>query len=758
MHAANNEAYLALPVANTLDLGGSSLLGKSSYTFPSITHTLPTSRFYHLFLLKSKFLFTRSCILLLLVLMLTTMKSRKRVAVDQLDNANAVPGGKAFYPASRMKPVATDTNLSPPPSPTSPRKFKAPIGMEQIFAFSPKPTVVLDRELHVIVASAACLKLFNLDSAIGRGFLELVGKVLAPTDFAVTARLLQDSIRTREPRRTEPLLGSALPGYWRLEIAPIYDGDELLYLVVEAQDASEEVQRQLQHYAQLSTAETYKILVSTLRDYAIFMLDPKGCIATWNTGAMLLKQYTQEEVIGRHFSTFYSEEDRRARKPERELEIALRDGKVEDEGWRVRKDGTRFWANVIITPVYRDGELRGFSKVTRDLTERKGSEARLIAAYEEASKMKSDFLANMSHEIRTPMHGMLSALGLLNETDLTTEQRELTDIIDESGAILLQVINDILDYSKLSSGSFSIGKDVMNMAEIVAAVRRCVNIGSKDLQCEVELDHRLPTFVQGDPLRYRQVVQNLVSNAIKFTERGYVRVKVVVAGEDDTSYDIRTEVIDTGIGVSQEAENVLFTPFAQLDNSSTKRYKGTGLGLSICKSLAELMGGTIGFARNPDHQGSIFYFTLRLNKVDAVPTTPRDVALPDLSLKDLSEHKQLLLVEDNAINQTIMVRQLRAFGFEKVDVASDGAEAVRSIQAKPLTYSLILMDISMPVMDGVTATKKIRSLGHTVPIIAMTANALKGDEETYLAEGMNDYVAKPVDKRLLTNALLRWLR
>ncbi|KAL6249564.1 hypothetical protein RBB50_003417 [Rhinocladiella similis] len=687
------------------------------------------------------------------------MSSRKRVAVDQLEDARPVPGGKAFYPASLMKPLATDSNLSPPPSPTSPRKFKTPVGMERIFALSPKPTVVLDGELHVIVASAACLRLFSLDSAIGRDFLDIVGKSLAPTDFAVTARLLQDAIRTREPQRTEPLLGSVLPGYWRIEIAPIYDGDELLYLVVEAQDASEEVQRQLQHYAQLSAAETYKILVSTLRDYAIFMLDTKGCIATWNTGAMLLKQYTQEEIVGRHFSTFYSEEDRKARKPERELEIALRDGKVEDEGWRVRKDGSRFWANVIITPVYRDGELRGYSKVTRDLTERKGAEARLIAAYEEASKMKSDFLANMSHEIRTPMHGMLSALGLLNETGLTTEQRELTDIIDESGAILLQVINDILDYSKLSSGSFSISKDVINMAEIVTAVRRCVNIGSKkDLQCEVEFDHRLPTFVQGDPLRYRQVVQNLVSNAIKFTERGYVRVKVVVAGEDDSSYDIRTEVIDSGIGVSQEAENVLFTPFAQLDNSSTRKYKGTGLGLSICKSLAELMGGTIGFARNLDQQGSIFYFTLKLNKVDAVPATPRDVVLPDLSLKDLSEHKQLLLVEDNAINQTIMVRQLRAFGFEKVDVASDGAEAVRLIQAKPLTYGLILMDISMPVMDGVTATKRIRSLGHTVPIIAMTANALKGDEETYLAEGMNDYVAKPVDKRLLTNALLRWLR
>ncbi|KIW61031.1 hypothetical protein PV05_01197 [Exophiala xenobiotica] len=631
--------------------------------------------------------------------------------------------------------------------------------MERIFALSPKPTAVLDKELRIIAASDAYQKLFNADPALGKNLFDVVGKVLAPTDYAVIVRLVQDAIDTRKQQRSEPLLGSTLPGYWRIEIIPIYDGDELLYVVAEGHDATEEVQRQLQHYAQLSVAETYQILVNTLRDYAVFMLDPSGCIATWNTGAMLLKQYTQDEIVGRHFSTFYSEEDRRAKKPERELEIALRDGKVEDEGWRVKKDGSRFWANVIITPIYRDGELRGFSKITRDLTERKAAEARLIAAYEEASKLKSDFLANMSHEIRTPMHGMLSALGLLNETGLTTEQKELTEIIDESGAVLLQVINDILDYSKLSSGSFSISTDIMNVADIVAAVRRCFNIGSKaDFKFEVELDRRLPTFAHCDPLRYRQVVQNLVSNAIKFTERGYVRVKVVVADEDESSYNIRTEVIDTGIGVADGTENVLFTPFAQLDNSSTKRYKGTGLGLSICKSLAELMGGTIGFAQNPEQRGSIFHFTVKMNKIDAAPVPPRDVTSPDVSLKELAQHKHLLLVEDNAINQTIMVRQLHAFGFEKVDVAGDGAEAVHLIKSKPLTYSLVLMDISMPVMDGVTATKQIRALGHNVPIIAMTANALKGDEETYLAEGMNDYVAKPVEKRVLTQALLRWLR
>lgn len=687
------------------------------------------------------------------------MKFRKRVAVEDPEDATATTIRQPHVSALPVKPIASD-HISPLPSPSSSRPCKTSPGMERIFALSPTPTAVLDKDLRVLTVSAGYEKLFKakLEQCQGRRFLDLMADMLMPQYCAIAARLLQDAVESRTDQRSEPMLGSALPGYWRLQMVPIYDGDELLYILVEGQDANEEVQRSLDHYAQLSSAETYRILVSTLRDYAIFLLDPKGYIVTWNTGAMLLKQYTQDEIIGRHFSTFYSDDDRKAKKPDRELELALRDGKVEDEGWRFKKDGSRFWANVIITPVYREGELSGFSKITRDLTERKAGEARLIAAYEEASKLKSDFLANMSHEIRTPMHGMLSALALLIDTGLTPEQKELADIIDESGSILLQVINDILDYSKLSSGSFSITKEVMNIAEIVAAVRRCFNIGSKaDLRFEVDLDPHLPKFAYGDPLRYRQVLQNLVANAIKFTEHGYVRVRVLVTEEDEASFTVRTEVIDTGIGVSPDYENFLFTPFSQLDNFATKRFKGTGLGLSICKSLAELMGGVIGFIRNPEGQGSLFHFTLKINKLDAAPT-PRNVISPEVNLKDVAQQKQILLVEDNAINQTIMVRLLRGFGFEKVDVANDGAEGVKVIQQKPLAYGLILMDISMPVMDGVTATQKIRALGLNLPIIAMTANALKGDEERYLAHGMNDYVPKPVDRRLLTEVLLRWLQ
>jgi osomolarity two-component system sensor histidine kinase TcsA len=473
-------------------------------------------------------------------------------------------------------------------------------------------------------------------------------------------------------------------------------------------------------------------------------------------------------VIGKHFSNFYGQEDRDNGKPERELRDALRDGRVEDEGWRYRKDGSRFWANVVITSVYKDDVLLGFSKVTRDLTERKQAESELIAAYEDASRLKSEFLANMSHEIRTPMHGMLSALTLLLDTRLDPEQLELTKVIEESGEILLQVINDILDYSKLASGCFSISHDIINVPEIVQSVFR-----SHQKTCHVPLestlDPRLPSAAEGDPLRYRQIVQNLLSNAVKFTETGYVRIHATLQDEDESSFTILTEIIDSGIGIPAGQGGSLFTPFTQFDNSATKRYKGTGLGLSICKSLAELMGGHIGFRPNPDGSGSIFWFTAKLRKVKEIAQLEvlreklEDLSspMPKLPLQEIQEaavDKRVLLAEDNPINQKVMLKLLARMGFDNVDLAADGREAVRLSTDSTKAYDFILMDINMPILDGVQATREIRKAGLHVPIIAMTANALKGQKESYIAKGMTAYVAKPVDRKLLVKLLMSCLQ
>jgi osomolarity two-component system, sensor histidine kinase TcsA len=644
---------------------------------------------------------------------------------------------------------------------------------QSFFTLTPIPTVILDPSIRILQASASFLSLHNLttEECTGANLYELVAdKRLVPE--ATSVRHAIETARATNKVYTSEAIptvndGKTASQYWSLRAVPALSDGSLRYLSLELQETTREQTGQISS-DQLDTNDTYRILVETVKDYAIFMLDTEGKVKTWNAGAALLKGYKKEEIVGKHFSSFYTVEDIIAEKPRKEIEICLREGKVEDESWRLRKDGTRFWANVMITTVYRNGVHIGFSKVTRDLTERKAAESRLIAAYEDAAKLKSAFLANMSHEIRTPMHGMLSALTLLMDTNLTPEQRDLTDIIEDSGGILVDVINDILDYSKLASGTFSVNSDIISIPDIIrSVVRGSQTLLKPGVSLDVSLDPMLCEPVQGDPLRFRQVIANLVSNAVKFTETGSIQVRSSVTKEDDTSYTVRTEVRDTGIGVAPSISPALFRPFTQFDTSSTKRYRGTGLGLSISKSLAELMGGAIGFYPNPDTHGSVFWFLVKVAKVHptnsiSVLEKGREVTSitclnPLDALKEVASSKRLLVAEDNLINQKVIIMILRGLGFKTIDTAIDGAQAVQLAKQNAIIYDLILMDISMPVLDGIAATGEIRTAGLHVPIVAMTANALKGDMDLYLSKGMNDYVSKPVDRQILAEVLLRWL-
>ncbi|KAL5388922.1 hypothetical protein DPSP01_002629 [Paraphaeosphaeria sporulosa] len=638
-----------------------------------------------------------------------------------------------------------------------------------IFRYTPIPTFVLDASLHVTHVSDSYCSVSSIptrEQLLGAHIDELSAKATIPSN-SLSHRGIRVAQDTTEPSIFYESIDDRI---WTLRTVPVIRDGTICCFLMEVQDTTEAHQKQLELEEQLYTNETFKILVDTISDYAIFMLSPQGNIATWNVGAQAFKGYTKSEIIGKHFSNFYSKEDRDNGKPARELRDALRNGACEDEGWRIRKDGSRFWANVVITPVYKDGELLGFSKITRDLSERKKAESKLIAAYEEASQLKSEFLANMSHEIRTPMHGMLSALTLLLDTQLNPEQLDLTRIVQESGEVLLHVINDILDYSKLASGSFSISHDIISVPDIISSVFRAHQKSIKaDITLEKYIDPKLPVAAEGDNIRYRQVVENLVSNASKFTEQGYIRLRATQQHEDDTKHTVLIEVIDTGIGVPLIASKSLFTPFTQFDNSATKRYKGTGLGLSICKSLVELMGGNIGYRPNPEGTGSVFWFTAQLkrvehsNQLDFIQNRLNNVSLstsptPALNrLRILANERRVLLAEDNAINRKVMIKILVGMGFNRVDIATDGNEAVMmATNAKP-AYDLILMDVSMPFLDGVQATKQIRAAGLDVPIVAMTANALKGQAESYIAKGMSRYIAKPVDRKLLVELLLSCL-
>ena len=676
--------------------------------------------------------------------------------------------GSGLSAAVAPKQPVSSTDISPKtagaghPVTTLPfRKAETPLKtsgprLAQILALTPVPSIVLDAKLDIVEVSESYLSLTSTkwEECTGFNIYESISNRNPGADCVSIQHAIEKAIGSRGVYAIDDIY-IASSKYWRLRLVPIFDGEELLFVVLEA----EEYSSRRAHYVsdnQAHNDEMYRILVNNVKDYAIFMLDVQGHITTWNAGASILKQYEPEEILGQHFSIFYGDEDLAAKKPQKELEICMREGKVEDEGWRYKKDGSRFWASVMIAPVYKANQHIGFSKVTRDITERKAGEARVIAAFEETEKLKSNFLANMSHEMRTPMHGMLAASSLLVESDLTDEQNELAKTIEESGGILLKVINDILDYSKIASGSFTVTATTISVPDIISAVVRAAQVTLRpNVLLETEAVDAFPKNVESDPLRFRQVLQNIVGNAVKFTEQGSVRIFTKISAEDNVSYTLLIEVVDTGIGVSSSAVETLFTPFAP-SNAVAKPYQGTGLGLSICKGLVESMGDTIGFRPNQD-KGSTFWFTTKLAKITLLPVAPSPTQQLSTKLTDAALTKQILVVEDNVINQTIMMKLLKGYGFKNINVASNGKEALELVQKAPLSYRLVLMDINMPVMDGITATEMIRGMGLDVPIIAITANALKGDEELYLASGMNDYVAKPVNRRTLLRALVRWI-
>ena len=363
-----------------------------------------------------------------------------------------------------------------------------------------------------------------------------------------------------------------------------------------------------------------------------------------------------------------------------------------------------------------------------------------------ANEAKNEFLANVSHEIRTPMNGVIGMADLLLDSRLSDRQRDYANTIRTSGRALLSIINDILDFSKIEAGKLELDSTAFDVRDLLQDVVHLIAIEAhrKNLEVTTSVDSSVPLRVTADAGRLRQILINLCGNAVKFTQRGAVSVNLAVAAEDAQGLTLRFSVGDTGVGIPTDRIHKLFNPFSQVDASTTRVYGGTGLGLSIVKRLAGLMGGEAG-VDSKEGLGSTFWFTVRAAVSTGLPAPPIEIA-EHSSIGPRRERCRILLAEDNAVNEKVACRTLERLGYE-VGIARNGSEAVAEWATG--TYDLILMDCQMPVLDGYDATREIRrqeAPGCHIPIVALTAHAMKDDDRKCHAAGMDDFLTKPIDR------------
>ncbi|WP_410772223.1 PAS domain S-box protein [Fontibacillus sp. BL9] len=505
------------------------------------------------------------------------------------------------------------------------------------------------------------------------------------------------------------------------------------------------VERKLQE-----TVERYNSLKKYNHD-AVFSLDLNGHIINTNVMAEKLTGYKIPQMTGKRFSMFIEEWQLQSILSEA---INDADATIEKGIDKIKtKDGQEVEVLTTIAPIIINQKNVGFYIIAKDISEQK----KLLIAKETAestNKAKSEFLAMMSHEIRTPMNGVIGMTDLMLETtEVTDVQREYLEIIRKSGDTLLAIINDILDFAKIESGKAELHEESIDLRKVISETLDIVMVKAKEkgLALDFSVSPDIPDTLLGDPERLKQVLLNLIGNAVKFTYTGGVNITVNSTSRKDHHIGLRFAVRDTGIGIPKEKIPLLFEPFSQLDHFMTRSYEGTGLGLAITKKLVGLMGGEI-WVESRDGPGATFMFDIYLKE----KRDEAGVVKSDAQEQPLSKKLRILIAEDNEINQIVLQKMLERLG-HYTSIVNNGQEVIQTIAYE--SFDMIFMDVHMPEMNGLEATQIIK---RTVPrekcpvIVAVTANALKGDRENCLKTGMDDYISKPIKSSVVAEVIRKY--
>ncbi|EXJ16719.1 response regulator [Imhoffiella purpurea] len=665
------------------------------------------------------------------------------------------------------------------------RELKESANRRQTLVTKVQYRAILDSTLDAIlvVQETGYVQIFNkgAETAFGYNASEILGQhigVLLPGDAfhrlkLIPAKLAPEPAGTRVYESHYIVLrgthkdGRTLP--LEASCSRARCNEEKIYTIM-LRDIS---QRLASERALRESEERLRLLMDNIRDYAIIMLDTQGRVTTWNQGAANLMGYEADEIIGQPASLFYPNEDTADGRPRDRLEQAIAEGRSCDEGWRVRRDGSRFYAEVTLSAA-RDagGSLCGVVKITRDITERRAMEdelrrhrdalearvaertAELELARQQAERLarsKSDFLANMSHEIRTPMNAVLGLAYMLEQQNLPEDAQDLARKIQKSGQTLLGIINDILDFSRIESGGVEIEQAPFRLCDVLdnLATIMTATAADKPLELIITPPDCIDMILRGDALRLEQVLINLTSNAIKFTASGMVEVRIQILEQTQTRVGLRFSVIDTGIGIDMASQERLFRPFSQADPSTTRRFGGSGLGLAICRRLVNLMGGRIGVRSEPD-QGSTFWFELELDLMERRDDPWRDHGM----------RMKVLVADAKALVREALATTVTALGWTGRQVDSGERALQMVLQDTDLQgpNALVLLDWRMPDMDGLAVASAIRqALPRSRQPLLFISSAHRRERILAMpgADSADAVLARPIAPSPLYDAVIR---